>query len=136
MDDGRLTIGEVERRSGVKATTLRWYEEVGVLPPPERVSGQRRYPPAVLRRLEMVAAAQQAGCTLAEIADLFAAGDDGSAERLRALAARRRAEVAALVERAHAMARWVDAASACECPTLEACGLFDPAVAGLARPTA
>jgi MerR family redox-sensitive transcriptional activator SoxR len=136
MDDGRLTIGEVERRSGVKATTLRWYEEVGVLPPPERVSGQRRYPPAVLRRLEMVAAAQQAGCTLAEIADLFAAGDDGSAERLRALAARRRAEVAALVERAHAMARWVDAASACECPTLEACGLFDPAVAGPAQRTA
>jgi MerR family redox-sensitive transcriptional activator SoxR len=136
MDDGRLTIGEVERRSAVKATTLRWYEEVGVLPAPERVSGQRRYPPAVLRRLEMVAAAQQAGCTLAEIADLFAAGDEEAAERLRALAARRRAEVAALVERAHAMARWVDAASACECPTLEACGLFDPAVAGLARPTA
>ena len=86
MDDGRLTIGEVERRSGVKATTLRWYEDVGVLPAPERVSGQRRYPPAVLRRLEMVDAAQRAGCTLAEIADLFAAGEDEAGERLRALA--------------------------------------------------
>lgn len=128
MDDGRLTIGEVERRSGVKATTLRWYEEVGVLPAPERVSGQRRYPPAVLRRLEMVDAAQRAGCTLAEIADLFAAAaDDGASGRLRALAARRRPEAEALVERAHAMVRWLDAASACDCATLEACGLFDPA---------
>lgn len=105
MDDGRLTIGEVERRSGVKATTLRWYEDVGVLPAPERVSGQRRYPPAVLRRLEMIDAAQRAGCTLAEIADLFAAGEDEAGERLRALAARRRPEAEALVERARAMAR-------------------------------
>jgi hypothetical protein len=39
----RLTIGEVERRSGVKATTLRCYETLGVLPEPARVSGQRRY---------------------------------------------------------------------------------------------
>ena len=127
MDDERLTIGEVERRSGVKATTLRWYEEIGVLPAPERVSGQRRYPPSVLRRLEMVDAAQRAGCTLAEIADLFAAGEGRAAERLRVLAARRRPEAEALVERARAMVRWLDAASACDCATLEACGLFDPA---------
>jgi MerR family transcriptional regulator, redox-sensitive transcriptional activator SoxR len=127
VDDGRLTIGEVERRSGVKATTLRWYEEVGVLPAPERVSGQRRYPPAVLRRLQMVDAAQRAGCTLAEIAELFAAADGGAAGRLRELAARRRPEAEAQVERAHASVRWLDAASACDCATLEACGLFDPA---------
>jgi MerR family redox-sensitive transcriptional activator SoxR len=127
VDDGRLTIGEVERRSGVKATTLRYYEDVGVLSAPERVSGRRRYPPAVLRRLEMIAAAQRAGCTLAEIAELLAVRDDRAAARLRALAARRRPEVEALAERAHAMARWLDAASVCDCATLEACGLFDPA---------
>jgi hypothetical protein len=37
-DERPLTIGEVSRRSGVKATTLRYYESLGVLPEPDRVA--------------------------------------------------------------------------------------------------
>jgi DNA-binding transcriptional MerR regulator len=39
-----LTIGELARRTGVARSALRYYEEVGLLPTPERISGQRRYP--------------------------------------------------------------------------------------------
>lgn len=46
-----LTIGEVARRSGVAATTLRYYEQIGLLPAPTRLGGQRRYDEAVLSRL-------------------------------------------------------------------------------------
>ena len=107
----RLTIGEVARRSGVKASTLRYYESLGVLPEPERVAGQRRYTADVLGRLAVVG-------------DLLSAADEPAAPRMRALAASKLPEIEALIERAHAVHRWLQAASACECVTFEACSLF------------
>jgi DNA-binding transcriptional MerR regulator len=41
---GLLTIGELARRTGVTASALRYYEELGLLPGPARISGRRRYP--------------------------------------------------------------------------------------------
>ena len=127
----RLTIGEVSRRSGVKATTVRYYESLGVLPEPERVGGQRRYTVDVLRRLAIVDVAQRAGCSLAEIAELFAAADAPAFEQLRALAERKLREIEALITRARAVHRWLEVASACECQTLDVCGLFDDSALGL-----
>ena len=40
---GKLTISEVARQAGIRASAIRYYESVGLLPPPQRVSGQRRY---------------------------------------------------------------------------------------------
>jgi MerR family redox-sensitive transcriptional activator SoxR len=121
----RLTIGDVARRAGVKPTTLRYYESLGVLSAPERVSGQRRYTVDVLRRLAIVDVAQRAGFSLEEIADLFDAADAPASERLRALADRKLPEIQRLIERAQAVHRWLEVASACECDTLDVCGLFD-----------
>lgn len=73
-----MLIGELARRSGVPAKTLRFYEEAGVLPQPERTgSGYRDYDEAVLDRLAFVRAAQAAGLTLAEIRDVIGLRDDG-----------------------------------------------------------
>lgn len=127
----RLTIGEVSRRSGVKATTLRYYESLGVLPEPERVSGQRRYTVDVLRRLAIVDVAQRAGFSLEEIAELFAAADAPAYEQLRALAERKLPAIENLIARAQAVHRWLEVASACECQTLDVCGLFDDSALGL-----
>jgi MerR family transcriptional regulator, redox-sensitive transcriptional activator SoxR len=127
----RLTIGEVSRRSGVKATTVRYYESLGVLPEPERISGQRRYTVDVLRRLAIVDVAQRAGFSLEETAELFAAADAPAFERLRALAERKLPEIEALIARAQAVHRWLEVASACECETLDVCGLFDDSALGL-----
>jgi hypothetical protein len=44
MTDRLLTIGELARRTGVAASALRYWEELGLLATPTRVSGQRRYP--------------------------------------------------------------------------------------------
>jgi MerR family redox-sensitive transcriptional activator SoxR len=46
-----LTIGQVAGRAGLNASHIRFYERVGVLPEPERVSGQRRCRDEVLHRL-------------------------------------------------------------------------------------
>jgi MerR family transcriptional regulator, redox-sensitive transcriptional activator SoxR len=127
----RLTIGEVSRRSGVKATTVRYYESLGVLPEPERLSGQRRYTVDVLRRLAIVDVAQRAGFSLEEIAELFAAADAPAFEQLRALAERKLPAIEHLITRAQAVHRWLEVASACECQTLDVCGLFDDSALGL-----
>lgn len=48
---GGATIGEVARRAGVRPSTLRYYERIGVLPSPERSNGRRRYDGEVLREV-------------------------------------------------------------------------------------
>jgi MerR family redox-sensitive transcriptional activator SoxR len=95
------------------------------------VSGRRRYSADVLRRLAIVDVAQRVGCSLDEIADLFAAADEPASDRLRALAARRMPEIERLIERAQAVHRWLEVASACECSTLDVCALFDDRALGL-----
>ena len=68
---GSMSIGEVAQRAGVRPSTLRYYESIGVLPTPERENGRRRYDGEVLRkaldRLAVVRVAQQAGFTISEI---------------------------------------------------------------------
>jgi MerR family transcriptional regulator, redox-sensitive transcriptional activator SoxR len=128
---GELTIGEVARRAGVKPTTLRYYESLGVLPEPERVAGQRRYTVDVLRRLAIIDVAQRAGFSLEEIAELFSAADEPAFERLRAIAERKLPQIESLIARAQAVHRWLEVASACECRTLDVCGLFDDGALGL-----
>jgi MerR family redox-sensitive transcriptional activator SoxR len=63
----QMTISEVAQQAGVRPSTLRYYESIGLLPAPARVSGRRRYDAAVLQRLEIIRTAQQAGFTLAEM---------------------------------------------------------------------
>jgi MerR family redox-sensitive transcriptional activator SoxR len=62
-----MSISEVARQAGVRPSTLRYYESIGLLPPAARVSGQRRYDPDVLQRLSIIQTAQGAGFTLAEL---------------------------------------------------------------------
>ena len=68
---------------------IRYYEEVGLLPEPERVTGQRRYDQTVLRRLAVIDVAQRAGLSLEEIRELVEHGNDPMSDRLRELAERR-----------------------------------------------
>lgn len=126
MTEATLSIGEVARRAGVNASAIRFYEQRGLLPEPERVSGQRRYTAAAVRRLEIIDAAKRGGFSIAEISVLLAASDRGAParKRLRALAAAKLPEVDAQIEQARAKRDWLLAASTCGCETLDACALF------------
>jgi MerR family transcriptional regulator, redox-sensitive transcriptional activator SoxR len=62
-----LTIGEVSRRSGVAASALRYYDELGLIRSGRAGSGHRRYPRYVLRRIAFIVFAQRVGLTLEEI---------------------------------------------------------------------
>jgi DNA-binding transcriptional MerR regulator len=75
---GTYTIGEVSARSGFPATTLRYYEDIGLVVPAARTAaGYRIYDDGALDRLAFVARAKQAGCTLEEVADLVELWDGG-----------------------------------------------------------
>lgn len=69
----RMRIGELARRAGTTTKTLRFYEQAGLLPAPDRTpSGYRDYDPAVLGLLAFIRAAQAAGLTLAEVREVVA----------------------------------------------------------------
>jgi MerR family redox-sensitive transcriptional activator SoxR len=122
-----LTIGEVARRSGKPASSIRYYESIGLLPEPVRISGRRRYGSELVRTLAVIETAQRAGMSLDEIKLLLAASpdDDSAGDRLRELAERKLPEVQALIEQTQTVQRWLEAAAACRCPSLDDCCLFD-----------
>src|SRR5262245_38388817 len=85
-----MKIKDVADRSGFSAPTLRYYEEIGLLPQPTRTAaGYRTYDERTLERLAFIARAKQLGCTLDEIADLTTAWEGGRCgpiqDRLRSL---------------------------------------------------
>jgi MerR family transcriptional regulator, redox-sensitive transcriptional activator SoxR len=120
-----LRIGEVAERAGLRKSAIRYYEEIGLLPQAERVSGQRVYDPTVFRRLALIDVSQRAGLSLDEIRDLIDAGSEPISEHLQALAAKKLPDVEALIERAEAMRDWLRTAEGCSCQTIDECGLFD-----------
>ncbi len=116
----RLTIGEVAREAGVAATTLRYYEQIGLVPPADRLGGQRRYDESVLTRLEVIRLCKSAGFALDEIQLLFA-DDAPGRPASRALAESKLAEIDAQVAalaRAREVIEW---GMRCTCPSIDAC---------------
>ncbi|MBA3617644.1 MAG: MerR family transcriptional regulator [Rubrobacteraceae bacterium] len=126
-----MSIGEVARSTGVRPSALRYYEGVGLLPPPKRANGRRRYDGELLRevldRLAVVRVAQQAGFTISEIRMLLDGFSEGTppSERWRVLAQDKLPEVEALVERALSMKDLLERGLRCECLRLEDCALVE-----------
>ena len=72
-------IKDVAERSGFSAATLRYYEEIGLLPESSRTpAGYRMYDDHTLDRLAFIARAKQLGCSLEEISELAIAWEGGS----------------------------------------------------------
>jgi MerR family redox-sensitive transcriptional activator SoxR len=114
-----LLIGELADKAGVATSAIRYYESIGLLPEPYRVSGQRRYGEETLKRLEFIAAAQRAGFTLREITELSDGFD------VSALAKRKLPEVQAELRLARERKKWLEAAATCDCASPDECTLFE-----------
>lgn len=121
-----LTISQVARRSGVPATTLRYYERAGVLPPPARTdAGYRRYEEAAVARVAFVQRAKSLGIELDDIAELVRLWDGEECgpvqEQLRAKVHDQRATTARRLEDLTQLAADLDAVAATLGPA-ERCG--------------
>ncbi len=75
-----MQIGEVARKIGAATSAIRFYEESGLLPEPNRTpSGYREYDPSVIDRLIFIRAGQAVGLTLAELKEVLGIRDRGEA---------------------------------------------------------
>ena len=113
MSEPSLTIGELARRAGVATSALRYWEELGLLPAPARISGQRRYPESTIGVVGVILLLQDAGFTLAEQKAL-AASRGVATDEWRQLAGRKLAELDEQI--AHAQAARVAIEHALHCP--------------------
>jgi DNA-binding transcriptional MerR regulator len=109
----RLTIGELAKATGVATSALRYWEELGLLPAPGRVSGQRRYPTSAVELVGMILLFQDAGFTLREQQALIACRRDGS-DAWRELHRRKLAELDERINRAQAARTAIAHALACQ----------------------
>jgi MerR family redox-sensitive transcriptional activator SoxR len=130
-----MTIGEVARRAGTATSAIRYYETEGLLPPPARINGRRRYDASVLQRLAVIDRAQQAGFTLRETRELFFGFVAGTppAARWDTLAQRKVAELEAQLTRIQAMQDLLREGLRCGCLTMEQCTVW---LSGLEPPAA
>jgi MerR family redox-sensitive transcriptional activator SoxR len=120
-----LTISQVARQVRIRPSAIRYYERIGLLPPAERLSGQRRYDSTVLYRLAIIQSARQLGFTLTEIRHLFFGFRDTTrpSERWRTLSQRKLAELDDLMAAIKAVRSVLKRLMAkCRCDTLDQCG--------------
>lgn len=123
-----MDIGEVARRAGVAASTLRYYEDRGLIASVGRRGLRRLYHPGVLQRLALIALGRSAGFTLDEIARMFAA--DGRPEIDRALLAAKASELDGTIRRLLAMRDGLRHAARCPAPSHLECPTFRRLMAG------
>jgi MerR family redox-sensitive transcriptional activator SoxR len=118
-----ILIGDVARRCGLTTAAIRYYEKAGLLLPPGRASGQRRYEPRALGRIRMIQIARQAGFSISETR-LFLTGFTAvtaPSARWKALAERKLVQLNALVARVDTMKTLLESSFRCDCRRIEDC---------------
>lgn len=117
-----LDIGEVAQRSGVPASTLRYYEERGLIATTGRRGLRRLFDPGVLERLALIALGRASGFSLDEIARMFS--PDGRPRIDRQLLAAKADELDAKIRELSAMREGLRHAAACKAPSHMECPTF------------
>jgi len=126
-----MDIAEVARRSGLPASTLRYYEERGLIASIGRRGLRRLFEPAVLGRLALVSLGRTAGFSLDEIALMF--GSQGQAHIDRAMLAAKADELDTTIRRLVAMRDGLRHAAACPAPSHLECPKFQRIVKAAAN---
>ena len=128
-----MDISEVVKRSGVPASTLRFYEEKGLIASIGRQGLKRRFAPYVLDQLVLIALGKLAGFSLDEIAAMFTS--DGQLNINRHTLLGKAHEIDQMVKRLQAMSEGLKHTAVCpatthmECPTFQS--LLKDASSGL-----
>jgi DNA-binding transcriptional MerR regulator len=117
---GELDISDVARRTGVPASTLRYYEEQGLIVSVGRRGLKRLFDPSVVERLALIALGRAAGFSLQEIGELVTAGTPIDKARFAAKAE----ELDRLITRLTAMREGLRHAAACPEPDISQCPHF------------
>lgn len=119
-----LKISRVAKQFGLRASALRYYEQIGVLPASHRRSGQRLYDESALRRLAIIQRARDIGFTIKEVQVLFSDFSSGPpvSERWHSLCAAKLEELDERIGQIHDMQRMLRKMMNCRCSAFEECG--------------
>jgi MerR family transcriptional regulator, redox-sensitive transcriptional activator SoxR len=118
-----MKIGQLARGAGLNASAIRYYEKRGLLVPPQRQGGQRRYPSDALSRALLIRFATEMGFTLSEI-KLFLNGlrdNTPVGPRWKKLATRKLIEVDQTIARSLKLKSLLQDLLHCHCPSLPYC---------------
>jgi len=124
-----LAIGELSRRSGAPPSTLRFYEDAGLLHPLRTPGGQRRYRRDALRRVAFIRVAQRVGMPLREIRSALESLPEGRAPTARdwsRLSARWRTEPDERISALLHLRDDLGGCIGCGCLSLTRCTLLNP----------
>jgi MerR family redox-sensitive transcriptional activator SoxR len=118
-----LGIGEVARRVGVRASAVRYYEELGLIAPEGRRGGKRVFGQEAVERMALISFAKDAGFSLDEIRKLLAGfpDDTPAGARWSAMAAAKLIQLEAESERIAIMRAALQRISHCGCRDLAQC---------------
>jgi DNA-binding transcriptional MerR regulator len=117
-----MDIGEVAKRSGVPASTLRYYEEKGLIASVGRDGLRRRFGPGILDQLALIALGQAAGFALDEIGAMFSAG--GTANIDRKMLTSKADDIDQTIKRLKAMSNGLKHAAVCRAKSHAECPKF------------
>lgn len=117
-----MDISEVAKKSGVAASALRYYERKGLIHSLESEAARRKFSPAVLDQLALIALGQAAGFSLDEIRVMFTPGGEPNIDR--AMLAAKADELERMVKRLKAMIEGLRHAAACRASSHAACPSF------------
>jgi MerR family redox-sensitive transcriptional activator SoxR len=118
-----MKIGQLAGSAGLNASAIRYYEKRGLLAPPQRKGGQRRYASDALSRVLLIRFATEMGFTLAEI-KLFLSGlhdNTPVGARWKKLATRKLIEVEQNIARSFQLKSLLQGLLHCHCPSLQFC---------------
>ena len=121
-----MRIGELAKRTGIPASTLRYYEDIGLIPPPPRISGQRDYDDSVFQVLNTIQLAQKADFSLHEIRQLLRERNSEVPMSVgwRRIAEGKLIEVRQTIEENRARLKMLEASLACECRGPDDCQML------------
>jgi MerR family redox-sensitive transcriptional activator SoxR len=128
MQPEQLTIGELARRAGVATSALRYWEELGLLPAPARLSGQRRYPRSAVELIGQILVLRDIGFTLREIKEFITTRSSGT-DTWRELHRRKLAELDQRIAQAQAARTAIAHGLACPHEDIHECPNFHRVIA-------
>jgi len=117
-----MDIAEVAKRSGLPASTLRYYEEKGLIASVGRQGLRRTFDPGVLEQLALISLGRAAGFSLDEIGQMFT--PDRRPDIKRKMLDDKADQVDSMVRRLRAMSRGLRHAAVCPAPNHMACPSF------------
>lgn len=119
----QIPIGQLAKKADIAASTLRYYESVGLLPVPERMNGQRRYDDSLVDRISFIKVAQQTGFTIQEIALLLDGfqSTESITEQWERMAEQKRVELERRKNQIQSMIQILENGIQCKCLTWSEC---------------